>query len=124
MLMSMFSFRNCTDPSHNRNRTPAGWLPRKFIMLPIIFGGAAPPVSAAGLGWPLLALPEPVKSSAIGGPPAPESHVLTHVLNVLGMNARPAPPKTSKLSVTGFLFICSIVQANGQPPSPPAKDVT
>src|SRR5580704_494377 len=115
--MSMFSFRNCTEPSANRNRPPFGWSLRKFGTLPISGFVAA---SGAGLGLPLLALPWPVRSRAIGGP-NPDACVLAHVLKRLVTNPGPTPPggrpKSTKTSVTGFLFNCSIVQAVGAPVS-------
>src|ERR1700722_6458311 len=116
-LMSMFSLRNCTEPSHNRNSTPAGWLPRKFPRLPEVASGG-------GLGCPLLAFPWPVRSKAMGGALTFESQVLVQVLNGLVMKAGPAPPQIWKLSVTGFLFICSIVQAITLPDSAPGKLLT
>src|SRR6202034_4458441 len=108
--MSMLSLMNCTEPSHNRNKPPFGWSLRKFEVLPI--SGFAIP-RGVGLGRPLLAFPTPVSDRLIGGPPAPEAHVLKHVLNALVTKAGPVPPagppKSAKVSVTGFLLSCSIV---------------
>src|SRR5579885_2949972 len=113
--MSMFSLMNCTEPSHNRNRPPFGWSLRKFERLPT---SGLVLANGAGLGWPLLALPMPVSDRLIGGPPAPDCHVLTHVLKALVTKFAPVvpagPPRSAKVSVTGFLFNCSIVQ----PPFP------
>src|SRR5580704_15384297 len=115
--MSMFSFRNCTEPSHNRNRPPFGWSLRKFGILPTSGFVSA---SAGGLGLPLLALPCPVRSREIGGP-NPAICVLLHVLKALVTNPGPTPPggrpKSANVSVTGFLFNCSMVV----PPPPPVS---
>src|ERR1700728_3935950 len=113
--MSMLSLMNWTEPSHNRNTPPFGWSLRKFDTLPTSGFVAA---NGAGLCLPLLAFPTPVSDRLIGGPPAPEAHVLKHVLNALVTKAGPVPPagppKSAKVSVTGFLLSCSIVQ----PPVP------
>src|SRR5580692_9483076 len=87
-------------------------------MLPIVGVVFA---SGGGLGWPLLAFPCPVRSRLIGGAPGFASHELWHVLNELVTNAGPGgPPKFTKLSVTGFLLSCSIVQACWHPVRTPA----
>src|SRR5580704_7219954 len=81
----------------------------------------------AGLGLPVLEFPCPVMSRPIGGPAKPTSgspapsgpwpmplvHVLAQVFQELMTYAAPVG-RSTKMSVTGFLFNCSIVQ----PPSP------
>src|ERR1700683_4879398 len=110
--MSMLSLMNCTEPSHNRKRPPFGCARRNVEILPISGFVAA---NGAGLTLPLLAFPTPVSDRLIGGPPTPEAHVLRHVLKALVTKAAPVPPagppKSAKVSVTGFLLSCSIVQA-------------
>src|ERR1700677_156903 len=110
--MSMLSLMNCTEPSHNRKRPPFGWSLRKFERLPISGFAVARRV---GLTLPSLAFPTAVSDRLIGGPPTPEAHVLRHVLKALVTKAAPVPPggppKSAKVSVTGFLLSCSIVQA-------------
>ncbi len=67
------------------------------------------------MGWPLLAFPTPVSDRLIGGPPVSKPTCSCTCWGALGQQRRGlvppgGPPKSTKVSVTGFLFNCSIVQ--------------